>query len=66
MKIGKCTYCNSTSFLIIEKIVHEAESSESGKDLTAYKIFSHKIEKIICKKCNRIYKEENFKLINFY
>lgn len=66
MKLDKCKYCNGKTFLIIEEIVHEAEISELNKDLTAYKVFSHKIEKIVCKKCNRIYEEKDFDLINFY
>lgn len=66
MEIKKCNKCNSNEFIIVEKIFHEAELSETEMDLTTFRVAQHKITKIFCKNCKFEYKESNFKLINFY
>lgn len=65
MGIRTCKKCNGSTFLIIEEIIHEAELDKEDKDLTTYKVYSHRIKKIVCKKCNKVYKEKDFDLINF-
>ncbi len=66
MNIKKCKKCHSNEFIIVEKIYHLAELSEMDMDLTAVKAIDNKIIKIVCKKCKSKYKEDDFKLINFY
>lgn len=66
MSISKCIKCNNNVFIIVEKVVHEAETSETDKDLTAYRVRNHRIINIVCKKCKREYKISDFNNINFY
>lgn len=66
INIKRCKKCNSNEFIIVEKIYHLAELSEVDMDLTAFRVIGHKIIKIVCKKCKSNYKEDDFKLINFY
>lgn len=63
--IKKCKSCNSNEFIIVEKIFHEAELSETEIDLTTYGVINHRITKIFCKKCKTKYNVSDFKLINF-
>jgi len=62
--INKCK-CGSTSFIIDEAIAHSAEVSEDGEITTIGSLKSSEIKGIICEKCGKIYKIENFKQINF-
>lgn len=66
MKIRQCNNCRSAEFIIVEKILHEAELSKTEMDLTAFRVTDHKITRIFCKKCKSEYKESDFKSINFY
>ncbi len=63
--LKECNECYGCEFEINEFIVHRATLSDSGEDLTSYKVKNHGVENIICRKCGAEYFENNFKQINF-
>jgi len=63
--LKECNECYGCEFEINEFIVHRATLSDSGEDLTSYKVKNYGIENIICRKCGAEYFENNFKQINF-
>lgn len=63
--INKCEVCGSKEFYIFENIIHNGDILEDEPNILYASSAEAKIEKIRCKKCAKIYHEENFKTINF-
>lgn len=64
MIIKKCK-CGSIDFIIDEATAHGAQVDDDGILTTCGGDKNSEILKIICENCGKVYKEEDFKQINF-
>jgi|24BtaG_2_1085350.scaffolds.fasta_scaffold67319_1 predicted nucleic-acid-binding Zn-ribbon protein len=63
--MDKCK-CGCTTFLVDEAILHKADIFNDGDGkLEVHKVYGSEITSIKCKNCDKEYREDEFKAIEF-